>query len=92
MTMFVPEALFHKLGGSQGAGFDFAAIHSPVLHTPHGTPYLARPGVVVLARPSVNLEGLVGFLGGFDEALHFPAYLEDSTSLPDGARLSAVSI
>lgn len=72
MTMFVLEALFHKLGGSEGAGSGFAAIHSPVLHTPHGTPYLARPGVIVLARPRVNLEGL----GGFDDALHFPAYLE----------------
>jgi hypothetical protein len=87
MTMFVPEALFHKLGGSEDAGSGFAAIHSPALHTP----YLARPGVVVLTRPSVNLEGLAGFLGGFDDALHFPAYLDDPMPLPDDTRLSVFS-
>lgn len=87
--MFVPESVFAQLGGSEQAGF--MSIHTPVQHTPNGTPYLTRPGVVVLARPQTNLAGLAGFLEGYDESSHFSDYLHDPTVLPDSAQLCKVA-
>jgi thymidylate synthase (FAD) len=84
-----PKSLFEQFGGSEQAGF--AAIHVPVQQTPGGTPYLTRPGVVVLARPQTNLAGLAGFLDGYDESSHFSEYLDDPTTLPDGAQLCKVA-
>jgi thymidylate synthase (FAD) len=83
------EALFHELNGSQSSGF--ATIHAPVYVTPDGVPYLCTPGVVVLAHPQMNMGGLVGFLTGFDPSLAFPAYVDDPTTLPDGAQLCKVA-
>ena len=77
--------LFEELGGTVADGFP--AIHSPVYHTEAGTPYLKRPGVVVLARPRTNVAGLGGFLEGFDPNLRFPEYLDDPTRLPDSTQL-----
>ncbi|HET7273104.1 MAG TPA: FAD-dependent thymidylate synthase [Rubrobacter sp.] len=77
--------LFEELGGTVTDGFP--AIHSPVFHTEAGTPYLKRPGVVVLARPQTNVAGLGGFLEGFDPALRFPEYVDDPTELPDSTQL-----
>ena len=79
------QELFESLGGS--VNDDFPAIHSPVSHTGAGTAYLRRPGVVMLAKPQVNVAGLAGFLEGFDPELGFPAYLDDSTTLPDSSQL-----
>ena len=89
MSILDPETLFHELDGSEVSGF--AAIQSPVHHSPNGVPYLLKPGVVVLARPEVKLDGLAGFLDGFDETLHFPEYLDDPTILPHGAQLCKVA-
>ena len=83
------EAIFHELNGSEDSGF--TAIHSPVHATPGGILYLFKPGVVVLARPSFHLQGLAGFLEGYDPALRFPEYLDDPTNLPDGAQLCKVA-
>ena len=65
----------------------FPAIHAEVFHTPTGTPYLRQPGVVVLAVPDTRLEGLDGFLKGFDESFQFPEYLNDPTKLGPVERL-----
>jgi len=83
------QTLFHELNGSENAGF--ATLHTAVQHTPGGTPYLVAPGVVVLARPTVNMAGLNGFLDGFDPALNFADYLNDPTPLPEGAQLCKVA-
>ncbi len=83
------QDLFVRLGGSERDGF--MTIHAPVQHTPGGTPYLTRPGVVVLARPQTNLAGLAGFLDGYDEGNHFSDYLTDPTTLPAGAQLCKVA-
>ena len=88
MTAFSPERLFEELRGDESS--NFAALHSPAYFSPGGVPYLTRPGVVLLARPTVNLKGLAGFLDGFDESLHFPEYLNDPTPLPAGAQLSKI--
>ena len=77
--------LFEELGGTVNDGFP--SIHSPVHHTESGTPYLKRPGVVVLAKPQTNVAGLSGFLEGFDPALRFPEYLDDPTELPGSSQL-----
>ncbi len=83
------EALFHEIHGSESSGF--ATIHSPVHYSPGGIPYLRDPGVVVLARPVVNLGGLDGFLNGFDAAFRFTEYTDDPTPLPDGAQLCKIA-
>jgi thymidylate synthase (FAD) len=77
--------LFTELGGIINEGFP--AIDSPVHHTQAGTPYLKRPGVVLLAKPQTNVAGLAGFLEGFDPELRFPEYLDDPTVLPDSSQL-----
>lgn len=89
MSVIIPDALFQELHGSDSSGF--AALHSPVYSSPGGVPYLVEPGVVVLARPTVNAGGLAGFLGGFDESLHFLEYLDDPVKLPDGAQLCKIA-
>lgn len=89
MSVITPESLFRELSGEEDSGF--AAIHSPVHHSPAGIPYLVKPGVVLLARPNVHPTGLSGFLAGFDESLHFTEYLDDPTPLPDGAQLSKIA-
>jgi thymidylate synthase (FAD) len=77
--------LFEELGGTVKDGFP--TIHSQVYHTRAGTPYLKRPGVVVLAKPQTNVAGLEGFLEGFDPYLRFTEYLDDPTRLPDSSQL-----
>src|SRR5713226_2536104 len=89
MSAITPETLFQELNGSESSGF--AAIQSPIHHSPGGVPYLVSQGVVVLARPEVRLAGLAGFLDGFDASLRFPEYLDDPTELPDGAQLCKVA-
>jgi thymidylate synthase (FAD) len=89
MSAVLPETLFHEFNGSGSS--NFPAIHSPVHNSPGGVPYLTRPGVALIARPSVNIGGLVGFLDGFDPSLHFSEYLDDPTALPDGAQLCKVA-
>jgi len=81
--------LFHQLHGNEGSGFP--TIHSPVHSSPRGALYLLKPGVVLLARPTMNMGGLAGFLEGFDPSLHFTEYLDDPTKLPDGAQLCKVA-
>src|SRR5579863_4577187 len=89
MTVITPEGLFQELHGDDSS--KFAALHSPAYLSPGGASYLTRPGVVLLACPTVNLQGLAGFLDGFDESLHFPEYLDDPTPLPGGAQLSKIA-
>ena len=79
------QRLFEELGGGISNGFP--TIHSPAYNTPAGTPYLRKPGVVMLAKPQTNVEGLAGFLEGFDTDLRFPEYLDDPTPLPDSSQL-----
>lgn len=79
------SSLFEELGGIVNGGFP--AIHSETQLTKSGTPYLKKPGVVMLARPQTNVAGLEGFLEGFDPALGFPDYLNDPTELPDSSQL-----
>ncbi len=80
-----PKDLFAKLGGT---GADtFPAIHSEALHTDAGTPYLRHAGVVLLAKPHVELEGMRPFLEGFGPELDFAQYLDDPTPLTPAARL-----
>ncbi len=77
--------LFEEFGGTVSDGFP--AVHSKVHHTRAGTPYLKRPGVVLLARPKTNVVGLGGFLEGFDPELDFAGYVNDPTLLPDSSQL-----
>jgi thymidylate synthase (FAD) len=84
-----PDDLFKRLGGT--AGQAFPAIHSETFHTDAGTPYLKHAGVVMLAKPQVETEGLRPFLEGFDPELGFPGYLDDPGALPPAAELLKVA-
>ncbi len=57
MSTITPEILFREINGSVHSGF--AAIDSPVRHSPGGVLYLVRPGVVILARPNVDPAGFL---------------------------------
>lgn len=63
------------------------AYHTGVHHTRNGTPYLQEPGVVLIAQPVVNLEGMRPFLLGFGEELDFAQYLDDPVKLSAGDQL-----
>jgi thymidylate synthase (FAD) len=89
MSVVTPERLYQALEGDEAS--DFPAIHTPVHISPGHASYLQHPGVVLLARPTVNVPGLAGFLSGFDPALRFPEYLDDPTGLPDGAQLCKIA-
>ena len=80
-----PQSVFESLGGESAR--DFPRLHSEVAHTEGGTPYLRHPGVVLLAKPNVDIEGLRPFLEGYGPELNFGQYLEDPTELPPGAKL-----
>lgn len=56
---------------------NFPAIRSPVYHTGKGTPYLQRPGIVLLGKTQVDLSGVQPYLDGFDQELGFGSYLQD---------------
>ena len=89
MSTVDSEALFRELQGTTESGF--ATLHSEVHQSPGGVPYLRKPGIVTLARPTVQIAGLTGFLQGFDSSLHFSEYTDDPTSLPDGAQLCKIA-
>lgn len=89
MSTTDPVTLFHELGGNDGSST--LEIHSPARTSPAGAAYLQKPGVVIIARPSVSLAGLAGFLDGFDPALHFSEYLTDPVTLPEGAQLCKIA-
>jgi thymidylate synthase (FAD) len=80
-----PQSLFGKLGGT--GGDDFPALHSDVFHTDAGTPFLKHAGVVLIAKPQVELEGMRAFLEGFGPELDFAQYVDDPTPLTPAARL-----
>jgi len=87
--MIDAQNLFERVNGQANDGF--ATIHTPVFHSPAGVPYLQMPGVAILSRPSMHMAGLAGFLAGFDSRLNFTGYLDDSTTLPDGAQICKVA-
>lgn len=84
-----PEQLFEEWGGVRENGH--AMMHAAVQRSPAGTPYLTRPGVVLLSRPQVNPAGLQAFLTGFDAGLQFDQYLDDPTPLAPGAQLCKIA-
>jgi thymidylate synthase (FAD) len=86
--MTAPE-LFQHLNGKPHN--NFPAIHSPVFKTAQGTPYLTTPGVVLVAKPQVELSGMKNFLEGFDAGLNFGNYLDDPTTLSPGTLLCKVA-
>ena len=83
------QELFHHFGGQNKN--DFPAIHAPVFKSAQSTPYLTAPGVVLIAKPQVELSGVKNFLEGFDSGLGFASYLDDSTALSSGAQLCKIA-
>ena len=66
-------------------------LDAPVLHTPNGTPYLQQSGVVMIARPHVDIIGMNTFLAGFDPSLQYPVYLDDAVNLRPAELLCKVA-
>lgn len=89
MSVISPERLYEAWLGNEET--EFAAIDSQVSTSPGGALYLTKPGAVLLARPSVHLDGLATFLDGFDSSLGFADYVNDPTPLPDGAQLCKIA-
>lgn len=83
------QELFSKLGGETPNSFP--AIHAPVFKSAQNTPYLTAPGVVLIAKPQVELAGVRNFLEGFDSGLGFTSYLDDATPLASGAQLCKIA-
>lgn len=70
----------------------FPYVDAPVFRTPRGTPYLKTPGVALIARPEVDLQGFqAAFLDGFDADLGFGTYTADPTPLPPCEQLVKAS-
>ncbi|HEV2473276.1 MAG TPA: FAD-dependent thymidylate synthase [Chthonomonadales bacterium] len=65
----------------------YPVVPSPPFATLAGTPYLRAPGIALISSPSIAIDGLKDFLGGFDPQLQFPGYLEDRFQMPPGAQL-----
>ncbi len=84
-----PQNFFLQLGGALSEGFP--AIHAVVYKSGAGTPFLTQPGVVLAAKPHVQLSNLQPFFDGFDPALEFSSYLQDTSPLPAGAQLCKVA-
>lgn len=79
------DELFEQFGGERKP---LPVIDAPTFTTPSGlTPYLTEPGVALLSVPSVCLDGMGGFLGGFDPRLEFTGYLDDVPLLPSSSRI-----
>src|SRR5947208_814669 len=70
-----------------GAESGYPYVASPSFATVKGTPYLRVPGVHLVAKPSVSLDSLREFLGGFSPDLNFAQYVDDPMLLEPGAQL-----
>ena len=81
----------HILSFKDGGELIYPAYHAQVYQTETGTYYLKEPGVILLAQSVPHLEGLRAFLGGFDENLEFPQYLDDPVSLDPSAQIVKVA-
>jgi thymidylate synthase (FAD) len=65
----------------------YPEYHPHVFETSVGTLFLKEPGIVMIGKPQISLEGLRGFFTGYPEELNFLGYLDDPTDLPPGAKL-----
>lgn len=83
------EHYFESLGGRMQGGF--AAIDSEVFSTARGTLYLKSAGVVLLAKPKVNIEGMRRFTTGFPPDLSFSDYVDDPVTLSPGTQLDKIA-
>lgn len=83
------QELFQQIGGRLHN--EFPTIHAPVFKSAQHTPYLTVPGVVLIAKPRVELAGVKNFLEGFDPGLNFADYLDDPTALSSGAQLCKIA-
>jgi thymidylate synthase (FAD) len=83
------EHYFESVGGRMLDGFP--CIDSEVFSTSRGTQYLKDAGVVLLARPHINLEGLRRFTSGFSADLSFSSYVDDPIVLSPGTQLSKIA-
>lgn len=96
MTTANPQELFEKMGGSYTVpvetSFRAVTMDTKPKATAAGTSYFTEPGVALFVRPQLNVEGIRGFLQGFDEELEFEEYLEDDEIRGEpGAELSKVA-
>ena len=85
----ITQELFQKFGGQNQN--NFPAIHAPVFKSAQSTPYLTAPGVVLIAKPQIELSGVKSFLEGFDPGLEFSSYVDDPIALSSGAQLCKIA-
>ncbi len=85
----ITQEFFQKFGGQNQN--NFPAIHAPVFKSAQSTPYLTAPGVVLIAKPQIELSGVKSFLEGFDPGLEFSSYVDDPIALSSGAQLCKIA-
>lgn len=72
----------------------FPAILPEVRTTKKGTPYLQEPGIIMVAKPAVNIAGFREFFRQFDRtdpSLKFEQYVDDTTPLPPAEQLCKIA-
>jgi len=79
--------IFKELGGEINNGFPL--INSQVFYTKNLTPYLKSAGVVMIAKPEVNISTLKNFWEGYKN--NFEEYLNDPDKLTAGTQLIKAS-
>lgn len=62
-------------------------FESQTFYTTKGTPYLKKPGIALIAKPSVDLYSIKCFLEGFPKEYEFGKYLHDPVHLPPAEKL-----
>lgn len=77
------KKIFKSLGGKIIDGFPI--IDSEVYYTKNGTPYLKKPGIVMIAQPKVKIENSKNFLNSYQN--EFEEYLNDPDKLTPGTQL-----
>lgn len=83
------EEMFRQFDGKVVDGFP--VVDADVFHTDGGTPYLQKPGVVLISKPSVSILGMRKFLRDYGEDLGFEQYLDDPTLLDNSTQLAKVA-
>lgn len=88
MKQVDPKEAFARLNGYEEAGYP--GFDSKPKFTDNKVAYLVQPGVLLLGRPSFNVDQIQGFLDGFPNELGFTEYTADSSigaGFEEGAEL-----
>jgi thymidylate synthase (FAD) len=64
-----------------------SCVESDVFFTDKGTPYLKSPGLVMIAKPDVDITGVKYFTRGFPKDYEFGSYLKDKGKISSAEKV-----